>query len=289
MPDTIVSEHIVINGRLIPREQGHISIFNQALFYSFGVYESVQIEGGAAFHLEDHVGRLFQSAAMIELPLPYRPEEIQGWIERLVEADQIGQSLLRVLAFGPNGDEESLVYVLPMALPRYPDAFYSAGASAITFEGERPLPAAKTLNTLVNYLALRRAGPRGAPAALRVVPQGRTAAGARPNLFVVMDGRLVTPPAGQALSGITRELVCEMAGRRGIEVQERPIQRAELDRAGEVFVTSTSMHVMPITRIDALEIGEGRVGPVTRTLMHDFEEYYAGALRRQPAVAIAME
>ena len=275
MSHASLSEHIIVNGRLAPHDQAHISLYSQALFSSFGVYESIRIEGGAAFHLDDHLGRLLRSAEMLELPLPYSSEDLHTWIELLIKTDQITESLLRILVFGPNGDEECLAYVLPTPLPRYPEGFYTAGATAITFEGTRPLPQAKTLNTLVNYLALRRARRAGAHEAVLVNPEDCLTEGSRSNLFVLAGDTLMTPPASQVIAGITRDLVWKLAEARGVEVVESPIRRNDLAGIDEMFVTSTSMHVIPIVQIDDSDIGAGDVGATTRMLMADFEDYYA--------------
>lgn len=288
MSDIALTEHVIINGRLLPHGEAHISLYSQALFYSFGVYESIQIEGGRAFHLDQHLDRLFQSAEILQLPMPYSRRQIHGWFEQLAEADHIQESLLRIVVFGPNGDEETLVYILPMPLPRYPDSFCTRGAKAITFEGTRPLPQAKTLNTLINYLALRRARQEGAHEAFLVNPQGCLTEGSRSNLFAVAAGSLTTPPAGEVLSGITRDLVWKMADARGIGVAEGPVCRRNLEKIDELFVTSTSMHIIPIISVDGRPIGDGHIGPITRTLMADFEAYYDRVMSREPeAVASA--
>jgi branched-chain amino acid aminotransferase len=280
------SAHIVLNGRLLPSEQAHISVYNQALFTSFGVYESIQVDNGVSFHLDDHVDRLFQSAHYIQLPIEYDRQTIQGWVEELVETDALQESLLRILMFGPNGDEDTLVYILPGPLPHYDPTCYVRGTNAITFEGSRPIPQAKTLNTLVNYLAIRRARQKGAHEAFLVDEHDCLTEGSRSNLFVVAGGHITTPPAEQVLSGITRDLVWRMAQARGFEIREATVPRASLASVDEMFDTSTSMHIIPINQVDEQIIGEGEVGPVTRALIEEFESYYARVVRRQPAEAL---
>ncbi len=287
MADLTEPVHIILNGRLLPRQKAQISVFNHALFSSFGVYESIQIDNGVAFHLDDHLDRLFQSAHFIQLPMGYDRPTIRGWVTRLVETDAICESLLRIIVFGPNGDEEALVYVLPTALPRYAPECYTTGTRAITFEGARPFPQAKTLNTLVNYLAIRRAREVGAHEAFLVNEQGHLTEGSRSNLFVVSDGTLLTPPAEQVLSGITRDLVWKFAEAEGICVAEQSIRRADLATIDEMFATSTSMHIVPINQVDDGIIGAGCVGPVTRRLMAAFETYYARAVGRAGAARAA--
>lgn len=281
MSDESISERIILNGRLVPRRDAQISVLSTAMFYSFGVYESIEVDNGVFFHLEDHVDRLFRSAEIIELPLPYTRRQIQLWAERLIAAEHIVESMLRIVVFGPDEDEPALVYILPMALPHYPTAFYTSGASAITFPGCRPLPQAKTLNTLVNYLALRRARRHNAHEALLVNDAGHVTEGSRSNIFAVLDGVLVTPPAHQVLSGITRDVVLKLAGLLAIPTQEHPLLVEDVSRAEELFVTSTSMHVVPVVRVDDGPIGDSRVGPITRRLMGEFERYYAQIIGRK--------
>ena len=279
-----LSDHVIVNGRLLPHDEAQISLFSQALFFSFGVYESIQIEGGRAFHLDEHLDRLFQSAYILQLPMPYTRADIRGWFERLAETDHIRESLLRIVVFGPNDDEDTLVYILPLPLPTYPETYRTEGAAAITFEGTRPLPQAKTLNTLINYLALRRARQVGAHEAFLINPAGCLTEGSRSNLFVLDRGRLITPPAEEVLSGITRDLVWRLAEARGIEVVEESVVLSELHEKQEMFVTSTSMHIMPIITVDGKAIGSGRIGPVTRTLIADFEAYYLREMGREAAI-----
>ena len=281
MTEPVPSTHISLNGRLLRRDEAHISVFNQALFNSFGVYESIEVDAGVAFHLDDHLERLFHSARLIELPMPYDGATIRRWIETLLAADDITESLLRILVFGPNDNDETLVYVLPGLLPQYPSTFYTQGAAAITYQGCRALPQAKTLNTLVNYLALRRARRMGVHEAFLVNGEGCLTEGSRSNLFVIAGGQLITPPATEVLSGITRDLVWKLAASRGIAASEAPVALARLASLDEMFVTSTSMHIIPIVRVDDQPINGGRIGPITRALMNDFESYYAHIMGRE--------
>jgi branched-chain amino acid aminotransferase len=289
MAGEIISEHIILNGRVLLKASATISVLNSALFYSFGVYESIEVDAGVPFHLDDHLDRLFHSAQIIEMPLPYTQAQLRAWVEHLIRLDHITESLLRIVAFGPNGEDEALVYILPMVLPHYPTTFYTLGATAITYPGCRPLPQAKTLNTLVNYLALRKARQAGAHEAFLVNDAGQMTEGSRSNIFAVVDGVLTTPPAYQVLSGITRDLVLKLAEKRGIPILERPLPLSELPRFAEMFVTSTSMHVVPIVRVDDTPINGGRIGPITRTLMGDFESYYAQVIGRMAIPLLSLK
>lgn len=267
-------EHVILNGRIRPASEARVSLFSPALFSSFGVYESIEVVEGVPFHLQDHLARLVESAEMIDFNLPYTASDIAGWVRRLVLKDGHRDCMLRIIALGvTQAADEALVAVLPRPLPRYPDSYYREGAAAITFEGSRPLPACKSLNTLVNYLARRQAVRAGVHEAI-LRTDGEMTEGSRSNIFAVRRGELLTPPSDRVLSGITRDTVIRLALQAGYRVSEVPLDLRDLSRYSEFFVTSTSMHIIPIIRIGSALVGEGKVGPVTDGLMDRFEQYH---------------
>jgi branched-chain amino acid aminotransferase len=267
-------EHVILNGQLRPATEARVSLFSPALFSSFGVYESVEVVEGIPFHLYDHLSRLAESAEMIELSLPYSAHDISSWVRRLILENGNRDCLLRIIALGvTRAEDEALVALLPQPLPRYPDSCYREGAAVITYEGSRSLPACKSLNTLVNYLARRQATRANVhEAVLRT--DGEMTEGSRSNIFAVRRGELLTPPSARALSGITRDIVIRLALEAGYRASEVPLNVMDLPRFDEFFVTSTSMHIIPIVRIGDVLVGKGQVGPVTLDLMDRFERYH---------------
>ncbi len=165
----------------------------------------------------------------------------------------------------------------------YPAAFYAHGAPAITFEGQRFLPEAKSLNTLVSFLSRRRAHAIGAHEGL-LHHDGYFTEGSNSNLFAVIDGVVLTPPAGQVLAGVTRDVLISLAAQNGIVLQETRLAVCEQSNWAECFITSSSRHIMPVTTIDGRPVGDGRVGPLTRRLMTLFEAYFAQATAREPSI-----
>jgi branched-chain amino acid aminotransferase len=267
-------ENVVLNGKLHPASEAKVSLFSPALFSSFGVYESVEVVDMVAFHLQEHLSRLAQSADMIELTLPYRMHEVAGWIGQLIKENGHHDCILRIIALGATqAGDEALVAILPQASPHYPDEYYSSGAAVITFEGTRSLPACKSLNTLVNYLARRQATRAGVHEAM-LCAGGVMTEGSRSNIFAVRRDEVLTPPADQVLSGITRDIAIRLAMDAGYRVSEVPLALADVPTYDEFFVTSTSMHIIPIVRIGVATPGDGHVGPVTRGLMDRFERYH---------------
>lgn len=268
-------EHFILNGRLRPASEAKVSLFSPALFNSFGVYESVEVVDNVPFHLREHLSRLAESAEMIELNLPYSVYDIASWVSQLIQENGHHDCLLRIIALGvTRAEDQALVAVLPQPLPRYPDTYYWLGASVITFEGVRAMPACKSLNTLVNYLARRQAIRAGVHEAILRTTKGEMTEGSRSNIFAVRRGEILTPPSDRVLSGITRDIVIRLALEAGYCVSETPLNLRDLSHFSEFFVTSTSMHIIPIIRIGDALVGEGRGGPVTLDLMDRFEAYH---------------
>jgi len=265
--------HVSRNGILLPPEDACISVFNPALYGSYGVYESMQVTGGVVFELDTHLHRLAQSASIIELPLPANLPAIRTWIENVVAAQDSPACTIRLFIVGPDNGGEPVVFIWAQSPATYPDSYHADGVSVITFEGRRYLPQAKSLNTLVSFMAQRHARGAGVHEAL-LHHDGCITEGSNSNLFVVIEGEVRTPPASEVLSGVTRDIVIELARQHAIPLREEHISLAGVAEWDECFITSTSRHIMPVTQVDAHAIGRGRPGPLTRRLAPLFDAYF---------------
>ncbi len=271
------------NGVLIPPAQACISVFNPAIYGAYGVYESMQVVRGVPFAQEAHLNRLAHSADILGLPLPADLGTIARWIGEVLAANGAVDCTLRLFVLGGENDGESVAYIWPQPPTVYPPDYYAMGTTAVTFEAQRYLPEAKSLNTLSSFMAQRLARAAAAHEAL-LHHNGFLTEGSNSNLFAVVDGVVRTPPRALVLAGVTRDIVLKLAAQHGIPVQEASLPLAELPRWEECFITSTSRHVMPISTIDGRPVGEGRVGPLTRRLMALFEAYFAEKTQQpQPA------
>lgn len=264
------------NGVLIRPTQACVSVFNPAIYGAYGIYESMQVTRGIVFALNAHLHRLARSAELLGLALPADLPGLEKWIAEVLAANGAEECTLRLFVVGAENDGEIVAYIWPQAPVIYPGGLYTNGASAVTVSGQRFLPEAKSINTLVSYLARRQAQAAAAHEGL-LVHDGYLTEGANSNLFAVLHGVAVTPPAEQVLAGVTRDLLIGLAQRNGIEVRQAPVALAELPLWSECFITSTSRHVMPVTVIDGRPVGGGEVGPVTRRMMGLFEECFARA------------
>jgi branched-subunit amino acid aminotransferase/4-amino-4-deoxychorismate lyase len=265
------------NGALIPPADAAISVFNPAIYGAYGVYESMQVRNGVVFEQDAHLARLAHSAEIIGLPLPAGTTVIGRWIAEVLAANQMAdcaECTLRLFVVGPENGGEMCAYLWPQPSPVFPPAYYTAGADAITFEAQRYLPQSKSLNALASYMARRAASAQGVHEGL-LYHDGRLTEGSNSNLFAVVDGTVLTPPAHEVLSGVTRDLVIMLAAGNGIPLEQTALPLSSISVWQECFITSTSRHIMPVTRIDGQPVGDGRVGSLTRRISALFEAFFA--------------
>jgi len=268
------------NGVLIPPSHASVPIFNSALYGAFGVYESMQVANGVVFEQGAHLARLARSAGILELPLPASLATFDRWIAEVLAVNAAPDCTLRLFVVGAENGGEVTAFIWPQPTRAYPAALYAQGAPAITFEGQRFLPEAKSLNTLVSFLSRRWAHATGAHEGL-LHHDGYFTEGSNSNLFAVVDGVVLTPPVQEVLSGVTRDVLIGLAAQDGIALQETRLAVRDWHRWAECFITSSSRHIMPITAIDGQPVGDGKVGPLTRHLMTLFESYFTQATARE--------
>ena len=266
--------YVLRNGALVLPAQASISVFNPAIYGAFGVYESMQVANGVVFARDAHMQRLAHSAEIVGLRLPADLATFRRWIAEVLEANAATDCTLRLFVVGGDGDEAA-AFIWPQPPTIFPATYYADGVAVITVEGERDLPQAKSLNTLVTFLARRRAQEQGVHEAL-LHHAGYLTEGSNSNLFAVIDGQVLTPPGEQVLSGVTRDLLVSLSQGHECAIREARLALADVSRWSECFITSTSRHVMPVTTLDGRPVGDGRVGPLTRRLAARFEDYFRG-------------
>jgi branched-subunit amino acid aminotransferase/4-amino-4-deoxychorismate lyase len=266
--------YVLRNGALVLPAQASISVFNPAIYGAFGVYESMQVANGVVFARDAHMQRLAHSAEIVGLRLPADLTTFGRWIAEVLEANAATDCTLRLFVVGGEGDEPA-AFIWPQQPPIFPATYYADGVAVITVEGERYLPQAKSLNTLVTFLARRRAQEQGVHEAL-LHHAGYLTEGSNSNLFAVIDGQVLTPPGEQVLAGVTRDLLVSLSQGHECAIREAPLALADISRWSECFITSTSRHVMPVTTLDGRPVGDGGVGPLTRRLAALFEDYFRG-------------
>ncbi|MEZ4770851.1 MAG: aminotransferase class IV [Caldilineales bacterium] len=210
--------YAILNGELLPAERAGFSVANQSLVDSFGIYETVKVEGGRFFHLAWHLQRLGESARILGLDLPASPDEIGVWCRRLA-AESTGFGLLRIVAYGSDGvhGPQCGLYMKPQ--PTLANSLFDPGVWLVSSEGERMWPLAKSTNCLAQALARFNAQRQGAYEGLIVDRHGNITEGSTCNLLVVRGGTLLRPLAASALEGVTENIVVELATAAGVSVE----------------------------------------------------------------------
>ena len=264
---------VYLDGRLLREERARIPATDPALSWGVGLFEVARGYWQRAFLLDEHLARLRRSAGHfgIAADLP----DLAPVVTRLFEANGLDGGRIRITLTG--GGHLIVAVHAHRELPR---RLFLRGAawSVAPFRRDprAPLAGHKTLNYLENMRARWDAEDQGVLDALVLGFRGEVLEGTRCNIFAVERGRLVTPPVGEGiLPGVTRQLVLELAQRQGIEVRERQLRLGRLLEAEEVFVTSTMMEIVPVSRIDGRPV-EGP-GPLTREL----RKVYRRRVRRE--------
>lgn len=263
-----------INGRWVHPNEATISINDVAVLRGYSVFESFRTYDRRPFHLEEHLNRLYRSAQLIELDVPYTWEHITGIISEVIERNSYKHASLRMLVTGGESEDgilptgKAVLAVLITPLGERDMKCFAQGYRVITSRLQRVAPEAKTTNYIEAVRALKEATRRDAVDALFVNEQGHVLEGTRSNFFVFRGDTLVTPYAG-VLIGVTRSIVVELA--HGLFIlEERPILLAELASVDEAFITASSKEIIPVVQIDDIVIGNGKPGPRTIALEQRF-------------------
>lgn len=275
---------VYINGKLYDKEEARISVYDHGLLYGDGVFEGIRSYAGKAFRLEQHLDRLWASAKAIWLEIPMTKAQMAQAIQDTLQVNGIQDGYIRVvvtrgagtLGLDPNRCSNPQVIIITDHIALYPEEYYRDGLSIITVSTIRNHPAAlspriKSLNYLNNILAKIEGLQAGCIEALMLNHKGEVAECTGDNIFIVRNGRLLTPPneAG-ILEGITRDAVIGLARDAGLKVYEVPLTKHDVYIADECFLTGTAAEVVPVVKVDSRTIGNGKPGPITRDLMERF-------------------
>jgi len=286
---------IWFDGEMVPWRDAKVHVLTHTLHYGMGVFEGVRAYeadelGTSIFRLKEHTDRLFDSARIMNMTIPYSPEQInQAQIESVRE-NNLKSAYLRPMAFyGPEGmglRAESLqVHVIVAAWEwgtYLGDEALEKGIKVRTSSYTRhhvniSMTRAKANGHYINsMLALNEALACGCDEALLLDPEGYVAEGSGENIFVVHDGVVYTPELTSCLNGITRNTILHLAEELGYKLVEKRITRDEVYIADEAFFTGTAAEVTPIRMLDDRPVGNGKRGPVTARLQEKYFDVVKG-------------
>jgi branched-chain amino acid aminotransferase len=263
-----------IDGHWVHPHEASISINDTAILRAYSVFESLRTYDHRPFHLDEHLARLYRSAELIDLDIPYSREQIAALVREVIERNAYKHATIRIFVTGgetedsilPTGKPVLVVLITPLG-ERDMQRF-AQGIKVITTHLQRIMPEAKTNNYVAAVRALKEAARHIAADALFVNEQGHVLEATRSNFFIFRGDTLVTPRQG-ILIGVTRSVVLNLAHGR-FPVEERPILLDELSLVDEAFITSSSKEILPVVQIDDLVIGDGKPGPRTYELEQRF-------------------
>jgi branched-chain amino acid aminotransferase len=263
-----------VNGRWVHPHEATLSLNDVGVLRGYSAFEALRTYNRRPFHLDEHLDRLYRSAKLIELAVPYTRSEITAIVQELIERNKYRHAAIRILVTGgesedglmPSGKPGLAALITPLG--ERDMEHFAHGVRLITTRLQRVTPEAKTANYVAAIRALKEARRREASDALFVSEHGHVLEATRSNFFVFRGDTLVTPRAG-ILLGITRNVVLDLAAGRFL-IEERPILLDELPHVDEAFITSSSREITPVVQIDDLSIGDGRPGPRTYELEQRF-------------------
>ena len=277
---------IYLDGHFVPKEEALISVFDHGFLYGDGIYETMRAYEGKIFLLKKHLQRLKRSAAGIALKLPLSLDAIGEALNESLRVNKLQDAYVRLhISRGPGeiGLDPALCIAPTMAIVAkpfndYPAEYYDQGVSVAVVKTRRnhPLalpPSIKGTNFLNNILAKIEAIKAGAFEGIMLNVNGFVAEGTISNIFMVKRGVLYTPhPDTGILEGVTRDLVLRLARKRKIPVEEALIRPKSLLSADEIFITNSTLEVLPVSALDKKPIGTGRPGPVTAKLHQAYKK-----------------
>lgn len=289
MPAMAKMEYIWFNGELVPWDKATIHVLAHVVHYGSSVFEGIRCyatpDGPAIFRLKDHTRRLFNSAKIYRMTIPFSEEQINRACHEVVSANQLRSAYLRPVVFrgygslgvDPRGCPVEVAvaaldwgkYLGDEALEQGVDV----GVSSWTRIAPNTLPAmAKAAANYMNSQLIKlEAAQHGYSEGIALDINGYVSEGSGENIFLVRDGKLITPPlAASVLPGITRDTIITLAREEGIPVIEERIPREALYLADELFFTGTAAEITPIRSVDGIPIGAGRRGPLTERLQQAF-------------------
>lgn len=294
------TKFIWMDGKLVPWEEAKVHVLTHTLHYGSGVFEGIRCyetrRGPAVFRLTDHMERLFRSAKIYMIEIPFRVEELIEATKETIRGNELSSCYVRPIVYHGYGEMglNPLIAPINVAIITWAWGAY-LGAESLThgvrmtisswkrFDPNVIPPAAKATGQYVNSgLAKMEAIKAGYEEAIMLNPGGFVSDATGENVFIVRDGVLATPPLSAGpLGGITRDSVMRLANDLGVPVAERDLVRSDLYNADEAFLTGTAAEVVPIRSIDQRELGEP--GPITKKVQEVFFAAVNGELEQYSA------
>ena len=288
------TEKIWMDGKLVAWKDAQVHVLTHTLHYGLGVFEGIRCyktaKGPAIFRLRDHVQRLFASAHIVQIKIPFSQDDIASAVIETVRVNRLKECYIRPIVFIGSGEMGLYVMKNPIqvAIAAWPWGTYlgdegirhgiRAKISSFTRHHVNiSMTRAKVTAYYANsQIAKREIKESGYDEAILLDTDGYVSEGPGENIFIVRDGILKTTPLTSILEGITRESVLQLAQEKKIPAMEQRFTRDEMYIAEEAFFTGTAAEITPIREVDGRQIGTGQPGPITKELQEAFFEIVHG-------------
>lgn len=290
------AELIWFNGEMIPWQNAQVHVMTHALHYGSSVFEGIRAyqtpKGTVIFRLEEHIDRLFDSAKIYRMKIPFTKEQLIQGCKQAVKDNHLNDAYLRPLAFigdvgmglRPPADAKVEVIIAAFEWGAYLgeeaiEQGVDVGVSSWNRLAPNTMPTAAKAggNYLSSQLISIEAARHGYTEGIAMDVNNTISEGAGQNLFLVRNNIISTPPGSTSiLPGLTRDTVIKLAKQLGYEVKEELIAREALYLADEFFMTGTASEVVPVRSVDGIEVGNGQRGPVTRNIQEAFFGLFSG-------------
>ena len=289
------TDNIWLDGEIVPWDKAMVHVMTHSLHYGSAIFEGIRCynteKGTMIFRLDAHLRRLYNSARIYRMQIPYAPDELASGIKETIRANNINECYIRPIAFygwdevgvNPQGNRVHLAIAVWPWLPYLGEEGLRKGVRCKVSSWARidprsmPMMAKAAANYANSILARLEAQSDGYHEAILLNGSGMVTEGTGENIFLISNGEIVTPPLSAGiLPGITRESIIELGRKMGFKVEEINVSRSELLLADELFFSGTAAEVTPIREVDNQKIGNGVRGPITEKIQSKFNEIVRG-------------
>jgi branched-chain amino acid aminotransferase len=277
---------VYIDGEYYPKSQAKVSVYDHGLLYGDGVFEGIRAYNGIVFKLNEHIDRLYRSAHALRLTIPLTKEEMTTIVLETLRKNNLRDAYIRLVVTRGIGDlgldprkcpKPTVIIITDTISIMSSEAKEEGITTMIAWVRRNSVDSTtheiKSLNYLNSVIAKMEATANGVDEAICLDKNGLISEGVGENLFIVKDGKLITPPSSSgALAGITAKFTINLAKNLGYEVAETNLTPFQLFTADEAFFTGTAAEVVPIREVNKRQIGSGSPGPITKKLMAAFQK-----------------
>ena len=279
MPNKIV----YLNGDYLPVEQATVSVLDRGFLFGDGIYEVIPVFGLKPLRIDEHLQRLQNSLSRISLNNPLSNQEWKQVFDQLLERNpgedraiylQITRGVYPVRDLKIQSDKRTTIFMMVLQVGSVDMSQLEKGIETVTINDFRWHACdVKSISLVANVMLREQATQAGVVDAI-LVRDGYVTEGTASNFFMVKNGVLITPPIGQyLLSGITRDLVIELAKENGIDCEIRSVAETELESADEIWLTSSTREIAPVVRLNGKDVADAKAGLVWKKMIHIYQDY----------------